>query len=266
MSGIICISGLDSSGGAGISADIRACAYMGIHCYPVLTTITTQTHDRVVDLEPVSGNMISSQLRTAMDLQDPGAIKIGLLNSPKNIESVASILNETSIPIVIDPVLGSSSGQELVTHDFADAFKKTMIPLSTLLTPNIPEAEILTGIRIEGDEDIKKACQALHDMGAKHVLIKGGHGSGNAVMDFLYDGQDFKLFMARRIPGEFRGTGCAYSTLIACHLALGHEVPDAVSAAMDEMQKAISLANQSGREGHLILFDGQRHGGQEGDK
>lgn len=266
MSGIVCISGIDSSGGAGISADIRVCTYMGIHCYPVITTITTQTHDRVVDVEPVPGEMIVSQLRAAMDFQNPGAIKIGLMNSPASIECVARILNEISIPILVDPVLGSSSGQELVTHDFASAFKKTMIPISTLLTPNIPEAEKLTGIKIEGDEEIKKACQLLHDIGAKYVLVKGGHRPGDVVVDTLFDGRDFRMFTGQRISGEFRGTGCAYSTLIACYLASGSGMVDAVSNAKIEIQKAISAAAFSGTGDNLILFGGRHHRGPEAKK
>ncbi len=261
MKGIVCISGNDPSGGSGIAADIRASSYIGVPCFPVISIITSQTNDDVLDVSPAPS--LSQQLRAALDL-NPASIKIGLLHAPDTIRIVAhelKVLEEKSI--ILDTVFASSSGHSLVTEDFISTFIDTMIPLTTILTPNIPEAEALTGRDIHTQVDVEEACRQLHAMGASNILIKGGHLEGAEAMDTLFDGTMFHTFSGKRIPGKFRGTGCSYSTLIASLIGQGYDVKEAVAGAKEHLQAAIEQAACSSQADHHMLFLGGSKGGGE---
>ena len=263
MAGIICISGNDPSGGSGIAVDIRASSSIGTHCFPVISSIASQTHDGVLNIEPVPPNAILSQIKAALTM-GPGAMKIGLLHSHEVVGAVVeSLKGMPDIPIVVDPVLSSSSAFSLVKEDLLPAFKGSVIPISTLLTPNIPEAETLTGSKIQDQHDIEEACWKLNIMGADHVLLKGGHLEGEEVIDTLFDGNEFHRYPGKRVPGSFRGTGCSYSTLIACYLSRGLGVKAAIAEARAQLQLAIVQAAERGQsmEGPHILFLGLSKGG-----
>ena len=192
----------------------------------------------------------------------PGAIKIGLLHSRKVIEAVVqSFQGMPAIPIVVDPVLVSSSSSSLIKEDFISTFKELMIPISTLLTPNIPEAEALTGLEIYTLDDVEEVCRQLHIMGASNILLKGGHLEGEEAVDILFDGNDFHKYPGKRISGSFRGTGCSYSTLIACYLGRGLGIQNAIEEAKDRLQMSIEHAVRMGLEGPNTLFLGGSKGG-----
>ncbi len=274
MSGIMCISGNDPSGGSGIAADIRASSSIGTHCHPVISSITSQTHEDVMGIESVSSNILRSQIKAALAM-DPGAIKIGLLHTTRVMDVVIQSIGESpGIPVVVDPVFASSSTFPLVEDGLIPAFKALMIPISTIITPNIPEAEALTGLNIRTHEDIQEACNLLYAMGASNVLVKGGHMKDEEVIDTLFDGTEFHYFSGRRIPGSFRGTGCAYSTLIACNLARGFKAKFSIAMARNVLQTAMEdIAGNDGNsvhepennaknvEKHHILFLGGPEGG-----
>ena len=268
MPGIVCISGSDPSGGSGIAADIRASSSIGIHCYPVISSITSQTHDGVMDIEPVSPNIIRSQMKAALAM-GPGAIKIGLLHSTEVMDAVIqSLEGMPDISIVVDPVFGSSSDFSLIKEDLIPAFKRSIIPISTILTPNIPEAEALTGMNIRTYEDIQEACDRLYTMGASNVLVKGGHMKDEEVIATLFDGTEYHYISGNRVPGSFRGTGCSYSTLIACNLAKGFKAKFSIAMARNSLQIAIERfksAENNGEE-HHILFLGEPKAGSKGDR
>ncbi len=261
MKGIICISGMDPSGGSGIAADIRASSYIGVPCFPVISSIASQTNDDVLDIQPAPS--LSRQLRAAL-ASDPAAIKIGLLHAPDTIRIVAHELKKMKgKPIVLDTVFASSSGHSLVTEDLISTFIDTMIPLATILTPNIPEAEALTGLDIHTQDDVEEACRQLHTMGASNIIMKGGHLEGAEALDTLFDGTLFYTFSGKRISGKFRGTGCSYSTLITSLMGQGTNVKEAVAGAKERLQAAIERAAGSGQSAHHMLFLGGVKGGSQ---
>ena len=244
------IAGSDSGGGAGIQADLKTFAAFGVYGCSVITAITAQNTQQVTGIEPVSAEMVRKQLEAVLSDIRPDVVKTGMLANADVIRAVASSLGTAQrIPLVVDPVMLSKSGDALLDQDSAVKLRELLFPLADLITPNIPEAEVLTGKTLCSDEDFQEAAHLFHSMGARAVLLKGGHrprpqidaGLGrNEVIDLLYDGREF-----HSIPGPWvntphtHGTGCTLASAIAAGLAQGLELHPAILQARTYLTKAL---------------------------
>ena len=259
------IAGSDSCGGAGIQADIKTMSALGVYAASAITAITVQNTKGVYAIQKVEADIVSGQIKAVMDDIHPDAIKIGMVNDTDTIHAIAETLKEyhsaegndqkqaTFQHLVIDPVMVSTSGCRLMQEDALDIFVKELLPLATLLTPNIPEAEILAGMKIENKEDIMQAASAISRLGCKHVLIKGGHFEGTEKVDYLFE--DGKLTNSYRgISVNTRnthGTGCTLSSAITAYLAREMDMNTAIAMAKTYLSGAI-LAGKDAEigEGH----------------
>jgi hydroxymethylpyrimidine/phosphomethylpyrimidine kinase len=224
------IGGSDPSGGAGIQADLKTFHQFGVYGEAVLTLVTVQNTARVSRVEILSGGLVTEQLAAVLEDIPPAAAKTGALGSPEVIQAVAQAAAQFAFPLVVDPVMISKHGAPLGGGSI-DA----LLPYAALVTPNLPEAEALTGTA----EPRRAACR-LREMGARAVLIKGGHAEGEAI-DLLYDGAEFTQFPAPRIATRHtHGTGCTYSAAITAGLAHGLPLRDAVARAKRFIHLAIA--------------------------
>jgi len=227
------VAGSDSGGGAGISADLRTFSVFGVHPLVAITAITAQNTKEVRSIFQIPPEVLRAQLEAIFDDFNVSAAKTGMLLSSELIEVVAEFFGDLKIPLVIDPVLRASTGAELLREDGLRALKEKLIPLSFLITPNIPEAEILSGVKIRNSEDMKNSARAIsEELGARAVLIKGGHLGGDAT-DLLYFNETFRFLHSPRVSGCSHGTGCTLSAGITALLAKGFELEEAVRRAKE---------------------------------
>jgi hydroxymethylpyrimidine/phosphomethylpyrimidine kinase len=252
------IAGSDSGGGAGIQADLKTFAAFGVYGCSVITAITAQNTRQVTGIEPVSPLIVRKQLEAVLSDIRPVVMKTGMLANASIISAVASSLSQTRrIPLVLDPVMISKSGDALLAEDSTVLLRELLFPLADLITPNIPEAEALTNKILKTDQDFEEAARDLHSMGAKAVLLKGGHRpelrSGTdvgerEVIDFLYDGKQF--FSIRGLwvnTAHTHGTGCTLASAIAAGLAQGLELYPAVLQARAYLTKALEAGFSIGQ-------------------
>jgi hydroxymethylpyrimidine/phosphomethylpyrimidine kinase len=249
---VLSIAGSDSGGGAGIQADIKAITMNGGYAMTAITAITLQNTVGVYGVVPVSPSAISEQIR--LTLTDIGAdvIKTGMLGDRATIEAVADMLGQIAagVPRVIDPVMVATSGDRLLSSDAVDVLKSLMVPGAFLLTPNAPEAEILSGKAVETSDGQRRAAERLMEAGAKAVLVKGGHIAGDLIVDVLQTERSEHFFETKRIETtSTHGTGCTLASAIATHLALGASLPDATERGRTYLIKAIETAPGLGK-GH----------------
>lgn len=238
------VAGSDSSGGAGIAADLKTLAAFGVHGFAAITAVTAQTAQRVHAIHRVPAVYVEAQIRAAFADSRIGAIKIGMLGSAPIARATARTLREMAARnIVLDPVLASSSGTALLSPVGLRVLREELVPMAALLTPNLPEAEILLGRRIANPA--QAACD-LRAFGVRAVLLKGGHGHGRAVLDVLVDGDGVVEFRHPRLPIRVRGTGCALSSAIAAGLAHGRALREAVADAEAFVQHALAHSYQAG--------------------
>ncbi|MCM3669338.1 bifunctional hydroxymethylpyrimidine kinase/phosphomethylpyrimidine kinase [Mesobacillus maritimus] len=247
------IAGSDSGGGAGIQADLKT--FQELHAYGMtaLTAVTAQNTLGVQDVYPLSAKMVQKQIQSVGEDIGVDALKTGMLFNAEIITAVAeSVRYYNWNQLVVDPVMIAKGGASLLLKQAVDALKKELLPLAMVVTPNIPEAEVLTGINIRTNIDKQDAAKRIFNMGAKHVIIKGGHDEDSSESaDLLYDGSEFTLFTNKRIPtNNTHGTGCTFSAAITAELAKGSTVKEAISTAKHYIQAAIE--NQ--------IFIGQGHG------
>jgi hydroxymethylpyrimidine/phosphomethylpyrimidine kinase len=244
---VLTIAGSDPSGGAGIQADLKTFATLGAFGAAVVTAITAQNTWEVRGVEVVSPAFVVEQLDAVLDDLDVRAIKTGMLGRVAVVEAVAHRLAAgPAVPIVLDPVLVSTAGQPLTEADAVATIRRDLLPLATLVTPNLPEAEALTGRPVSTPAGMRDAARALTDLGARAVLVKGGH-LPDAAVDVLWDGTRFHELAAPRVPGVFHGTGCTLSAAIAVHLARGTRLRDAVAKAKRYVTDAIADSPPRGR-------------------
>ncbi|MCS0791588.1 bifunctional hydroxymethylpyrimidine kinase/phosphomethylpyrimidine kinase [Cytobacillus firmus] len=236
------IAGSDSGGGAGIQADLKTFQELGVFGMSALTAVTAQNTKGVQGVYPMTAEAVSAQIQSIGEDLRPDAVKTGMLFSADIIESVSNeIVRYGWKNVVIDPVMIAKGGASLLQNEAILAMKKHLIPLSLVITPNIPEAEVLTDIRIRSLEDKREAAKKLHHLGAKNVIIKGGHDEAKDIAaDLLFDGESFSEFRSSRIQtANTHGTGCTYSAAITAGLADGLTVPEAVDRAKKFIQAAI---------------------------
>lgn len=244
------IAGSDSGGGAGIQADLKAFAANGVFGMSVITAVTAQNTKEVRSVQTIDNEMIRDQIEAVFDDLPVDAVKIGMLSSPDTVETVASTLEKYEpLQIVLDPVMVSKGGHHLLQEAAIQSLKEKMIPLAAIITPNIPEAEVLIGRSIRSENEMLAACQQLKELGAKTILLKGGHLDGPP-NDLFYDGTQFHWFKGVRIETKnTHGTGCTLSSAIAAHLARGSSLIDAVEQAKRYITIAIEHSLPLG-QGH----------------
>ncbi len=259
---VLTIAGSDSGGGAGIQADLKTFAAHGVYGMSVVTAITAQNTREVTAVEEVSPELVAAQIDAVLSDVGADAVKIGMLSSAAIVRAVAGRLAHFQPrPVVLDPVMVAKSGDPLLADDAVEALKQELLPLATLVTPNLPEAERLTGIALgaaPADEDLLEAAQALAAAGPA-VLIKGGHGEGSEVHDLLLDFGGTERFTHPRIDTpSTHGTGCTLSSAIAARLAAGAGLRSAVGGAIDYLHGAIAaafpLGSGHGPVNHLYLM------------
>lgn len=245
------IAGSDSSGGAGIQADLKTFAAHGVYGLSVITAVTAQNTIGVTAFQPVPGDLVTAQIEAVVSDIGAHAVKTGMLATAAIVEAVAAAVEHLEIPwLVVDPVMIAKSGDRLIDDEAVGAMKSELLRRAFLVTPNIPEAEALTGITIDTEEARREAARRVIAFGAATVIIKGGHFPSPDIVDLLYDGRRFVEFRTERVAGRStHGTGCTFAAALTAHLALGHSLEDAVPQAQQYVAGAIRGAPDLGR-GH----------------
>lgn len=245
---VLTIAGSDSGGGAGIQVDLEVLTLLGCHGLSVLTALTAQNSLGVLGVEPVSPGFLRQQLRAVFEDFDPQVVKTGMLWSVELMEVVIEeLLRSRPRVLVVDPVLVAKGGHRLLKEEAENALKERLFPLATVITPNLPEAEALTGIRATSRGDLPLIAEALKALGPKAVLIKGGHLEGEP-WDLLMDEEGFFWLEGERVPqGEVHGTGCAFSAALAGFLAKGLGLREAAVRAKAYVTEGIRRAKSPGK-------------------
>ena len=244
------IAGSDSGGGAGIQADLKTFAALGVYGTSAITAITAQNTVRVTQVLELPPGLVAAQIDAIVSDIGADAVKTGMLASSAIIEVVAAKVREHGLDnLVVDPVMVAKSGDALLQQEAVAALRELLLPLALVVTPNIPEAEVLVGRKLEGPDDLRRAAEEIGALGARHVVIKGGHRDGPAV-DLHYDGHSFHEFATPRVDTtSTHGTGCTFASAIAASLAKGLGVRDAVAMAKAYVTKALQSAYPVGH-GH----------------
>jgi hydroxymethylpyrimidine/phosphomethylpyrimidine kinase len=243
---VLTIAGSDSSGGAGIQADLKTFAAQRCFGTSAVTALTAQNTTGVRAVAPCPPDVVQAQIAAVLDDLPVAAAKTGMLVDKPTIDAVSRALSSTVLPLVVDPVLVSKSGHALLADDAVEAMLRSIVPRATLLTPNLPEAARLTGIALPAsatDDDVVRAGRALLGRGAGAVLMKGGHADADVVTDVLVLPDGVRRFRSTRVRTRHtHGTGCTLSAAIACLLARGHALPDAVEQGVAYVHEAIVQA------------------------
>ena len=252
---VLTIAGSDSGGGAGIQADLKTVSAIGCYGLSVITALTAQNTRGVTGIHPVPPSFAAEQMAAVLSDIGADAVKIGMLYSAELIEVIAAELKRFEVArIVLDPVMVAQSGDKLLQEDAIQALKECLMPLADVVTPNIPEAEVLLDRRLEGSEDTRAAAKALSGYGSRSILIKGGHLEDDSCTDWLYlaDEDRHVRFDAPRIASRNNhGTGCTLSSAIAAYRAKGCAIEEAVRQAKTYIQSAIQAgANYAIGKGH----------------
>jgi hydroxymethylpyrimidine/phosphomethylpyrimidine kinase len=270
---VLTIAGSDSSGGAGIQADLKTFAAFGLYGASAITAITAQSTKGIEATWPLPADLVTAQIEAVAGDLTIHATKVGMLANAAIVEAVAAAIAELDLPlVVVDPVLVSSSGDRLLDEDGVRALCAELLPRARVVTPNIPEAEALSGRRIQSLDDAREAARRIHDMGAAAVIITGGHSGGRAtneprttndvVVDLLFDGTTFHEFRVPRVDSRHtHGTGCTFASAVTAGLALDLELPDAAARAQQYVAGAILHAPGLGHgRGPLDHFWERRSG------
>ena len=248
---ILIIAGSDSSGGAGIQADIKTSTCLGVYAMTTVTAVTIQNTTGVKSVVPIPANEIYNQIvETSSDIK-PNAIKIGMLHSTNVINKVFKSLNEIKIKkIILDPVMVAKGGSKLISNQAVDLMKKKLLKKITLITPNLPEAEILTGVKIKNKEDMIFAATKLMKLGVPNVLIKGGHLKSKRVYDIFLNKNEIEIFSSKRLnTNNTHGTGCTLSTAITSFFSCGKPLKKYCELGIKYVNSAI-LTNPKIGKGH----------------
>ena len=252
------IAGSDSGGGAGIQADLKTFAALGVHGASVITCVTAQNPRGVLGIQACQPGIVRQQLEAVWAELPPTAMKTGMLYSREIIRTVAAFLKRTQCPpLVVDPVMIATSGKRLLQTNAINALIEELLPLAALVTPNLDETAILTGGKVRTVEEMRAAAREIRRRFGCAALVKGGHlKTGREAVDVFFDGKDELLLTAPRVKGiRTHGTGCAYSAAITAHLALGLDLSVSVFQAKEFISRAIAGSRQAGR--HWVLnFNG----------
>ena len=254
------IAGSDSGGGAGIQADLKTFAAFGVYGTSAITAVTAQNTLGVIGAAALSADLVTAQIEAIAGDIRIDATKIGMLATAAIVEAVAAAIEELDLPLVVlDPVMVSSSGERLLDEDGIQALRLELLPRARVVTPNIAEAEVLSGCRIGSSDDRRRAAERIHQMGAAAVVITGGHPigpgdeaanagpGGDIVVDLLFDGGSFTEFRTPRIRTDVHGTGCTFASALAAGLALGEPLAAAAGRAQQYVAGAIAHSIAIGR-------------------
>ena len=240
---VLTIAGSDSGGGAGIQADIKAISAMGCYAASAITAITVQNTLGVQAVHPVPLDILRGQIDAVLSDIGADAVKIGMLHSSEVVILVAEMIEKYAIRnVVLDPVMVSTSGHRLIEEDAVEVIKSRLLPLARVITPNVPEAEILAGCKITGEDEFEAIARMLSDNGNVSVLMKAGHLSGDSLVDYFYNAEDdsmTKLQSKRVQTRNTHGTGCTLSSAFAASLAKGENLTDAAISAKRYIEQAI---------------------------
>jgi hydroxymethylpyrimidine/phosphomethylpyrimidine kinase len=242
------IAGSDSGGGAGIQADLKTFQALGVYGASTLTAITAQNTLGVTAVHEIPSEVIAAQIDAVLSDIGVAAAKTGMLSSAEIIGTVAERIRHWQLDrLVVDPVMVAKSGDRLLREDAVQALVRDLLPLALVLTPNLPEAEVLVGRSLNSEAAVREAARAIVDMGPRSVVMKGGHRSGGPAVDLLFDGQSFVEFSSERFETpNTHGTGCTFSAAIAAGLARGLGVEEAVGEAKRYVSEAIRRSRPLG--------------------
>ena len=258
---VLIIAGSDSSGGAGIQADIKTVTALGSYATTAVTAVTAQNTTGVKKIISIPTAIVQKQITMILDDIGTHAVKIGMLHNAGIIKSVYKVLKKyKSKNIVLDPVMIAKGGAKLINNSSIKHLKKLLLPLCTLVTPNIPEAEVLTGYSISNKEDMIKAAKKILNMGSKNVLLKGGHLKNKMIFDILATKREIKIFKKRKIRTKnTHGTGCTLSSALATCLSQKKNIVKSCKISLKYVDKAISTAPGYGKGfgplNHLVSFN-----------
>ena len=243
------IAGSDSSAGAGIQADLKTFAAHGVFGISAITAITAQNTLGIVAAAPLAADLVTAQIEAVVSDMGVHAAKTGMLANAAIVEAVAAAADDLEIPfLVVDPVILASSGAPLLDDEGLLAMKNELLSRAHAVTPNIPEAEMLSGVAIRTEEDRREAARRILALGPVYVVITGGHSSADRIIDLVYDGDVFTDYAVDRVAGRHtHGTGCAFSAALASHLAIGRSLHEAVPLAQEYVAGAIRHAPGLGR-------------------
>lgn len=244
---ILSIAGSDPSSGAGIQGDLKTYSTLGAYGLTVVTAITSQNTSEFSNVEEISASMIKDQLESVLSDFKIDVIKIGMVYSPSVIQAIYSKLKGKKIPIVLDPVFESTTGGILLQKNALSDFKRMLVPLAFVITPNIMEAERLSGIRIRTRNDVRRTAAKIRQMGAKNIVIKGGHLNGNTATDYVLEGSRFYAISGKRIQSTPHGGGCSFSASLAVSLAKGRTLRDSVKFAKEFTVESIKNSQKVGK-------------------
>ncbi len=253
---VLSIAGFDGSGGAGIQADLKTFFIHNVYGLSVTTSLTAQNPQGVSDKLDIKSSFLKLQLEMLAKNIKIDSVKIGMLANKKNIHTISNFIKKLGVKTVLDPVVLSTSGYKLLNKQGIKALKKELFPLVYLITPNIPEAELLTGITISDIDDMKKAAKKLQKIGVKNILIKGGHLKGKTACDILLHRGKFYYFKEKKSfsSHNFHGTGCILSSAITVHLAKGKSLKYAVKHAKKFVTKKIKKSFYISKKGAKYLL------------
>lgn len=248
------IAGSDSCGGAGIQADIKSCSAIGVYAATAITAVTAQNTLGVQGIQAITPDMVRQQIEAVLDDLIVDSIKIGMLSNAEIASTVAHTLRHTNIPIILDPVMVSTSGHKLLSDDAIEVITQQLFPIAQLITPNIHEAELLSGITIKSDADITRAAHLILQCGCQAVLMKGGHLQGSEATDRLFTADSKTRHYTSRFidTHNTHGTGCTLSSAIAAYRALGYDLTTSIEKAKSYVSQAIACGAD--------VFAGRGHG------
>lgn len=256
MKKALTIAGSDCSGGAGIQADLKTFSAHGIFGMSVIVSVVAENTVRVIDIQDITPDMIKKQIDAVFEDIEVDAVKIGMLSEPYCMNAVSEKLKEYKPKnVVVDPVMYAKNGCPLMNPNSIDMLIENIIPLASVITPNIPEAEKISNIKINSLEDMKKSAEIIYKMGPENVLVKGGHYIGDAI-DILYDGNNFYEFKTKRIDTKnTHGTGCTLSSAIASNLALGFDIKKSIENSKkyvtDAIEHSLDIGKGNGPTNHF---------------
>lgn len=250
------IAGSDSGGGAGIQADLKTFAALGVHGTSAVTCVTAQNPRRVLAIQACEPEIVRAQIEAVMEELPPAAVKTGMLYSAEIIQVVVEHFKAHRIPLVVDPVMISTSGSRLLKPSAIKLLKSALLPLATLVTPNLDEAMILTGRKLKSPEDLRWAARQIHREFGCAALVKGGHlRNSKEAVDIFFDGANELLLSAPFVKGgHTHGTGCTYSAAITGFLARDYGLPEAVVKAKEFISQAIAQSQRAGKHSVLNSF------------
>jgi hydroxymethylpyrimidine/phosphomethylpyrimidine kinase len=250
------IAGSDSGGSAGIQADLKTFAALGVHGASAIACLTAQNPKHILGIEVCSPKMLRQQIKAVFEELQPAAAKTGMLFLAKNVQIAVKFFQKQKCPLVVDPLMISTSGTRLLEPKAITTLKEQLLPLAMLVTPNLPEAEILAGQKISSVEEMRKAARKIHSLFGCAALVKGGHlKNAREATDIFFDGETELFLSAPFVKGvRTHGTGCTYSAAICAALALGHDLPDAVKIGKQFVTRAILQSYKTGRHFTLNHF------------